>query len=122
GGVARLIAPPQCWEAAAPGLAVGDTIARATDRLQEAVDRTGMVRVQTPQAFRLDALRAAYARWSGVAPTDETTVLRAADMNVAVVEGDPALEKLTTPADFQRAEEWLSSRLVPRTGMGFDVH
>jgi 2-C-methyl-D-erythritol 4-phosphate cytidylyltransferase/2-C-methyl-D-erythritol 2,4-cyclodiphosphate synthase len=38
------------------------------------------------------------------------------------VEGDPALEKLTTPGDFRRAEEWLAGRLAPRTGMGFDVH
>jgi 2-C-methyl-D-erythritol 4-phosphate cytidylyltransferase/2-C-methyl-D-erythritol 2,4-cyclodiphosphate synthase len=43
-------------------------------------------------------------------------------MRVAAVEGDPALEKLTTPADFQRAEQWLAGRFVTRTGMGFDVH
>jgi len=55
-------------------------------------------------------------------PTDETSVLRAAGLGVAAVEGDPALDKLTTPADFRRAEEWLAGRLVSRTGMGFDVH
>jgi 2-C-methyl-D-erythritol 4-phosphate cytidylyltransferase/2-C-methyl-D-erythritol 2,4-cyclodiphosphate synthase len=49
-------------------------------------------------------------------------VLRAAGRKVAVVEGDPMLEKLTTAADWQRAEDWHRSRLVPRTGMGFDVH
>ena len=32
------------------------------------------------------------------------------------------LENLTTVADWQRAEASLASRLVPRTGMGFDVH
>ena len=118
----RLVASLEFFEGAAPTLPVGDTLARANDRLQEPVDRTGMVRVQTPQAFRLDALRQAYARWTGSAPTDETTVMRAANMEVAVVAGDPALEKLTTPADFDRADQWLASRLVPRTGMGFDVH
>ena len=45
-----------------------------------------------------------------------------AGLKVATVEGDPMLEKLTTPADWERAEAILSSRLVPRTGMGFDVH
>jgi 2-C-methyl-D-erythritol 4-phosphate cytidylyltransferase/2-C-methyl-D-erythritol 2,4-cyclodiphosphate synthase len=78
--------------------------------------------VQTPQAFRLDLLRQAYAQWQGAAPTDETTVLRAAGMKVAAVEGDPALDKLTLPADFQRAEQWLAGRFSPRAGMGFDVH
>jgi 2-C-methyl-D-erythritol 4-phosphate cytidylyltransferase/2-C-methyl-D-erythritol 2,4-cyclodiphosphate synthase len=32
------------------------------------------------------------------------------------------LEKLTTAADWHRAEERQNARLVPRTGMGFDVH
>jgi 2-C-methyl-D-erythritol 4-phosphate cytidylyltransferase / 2-C-methyl-D-erythritol 2,4-cyclodiphosphate synthase len=120
--VDRLIAQLEFFEGAAPVLPVGDTLARAGDQLEEPVDRTGLVRIQTPQAFRLDALRRAYASWSGNAPTDETTVMRAAGMDVGVVAGDPALEKLTTPRDFTRAEEWLASRLIPRTGMGFDVH
>jgi 2-C-methyl-D-erythritol 4-phosphate cytidylyltransferase / 2-C-methyl-D-erythritol 2,4-cyclodiphosphate synthase len=120
--VDRLLASLEFCEGATPVLPVGDTVARATDRLNEPVDRTGLVRVQTPQAFRLDALRQAYAAWAGSAPTDETTVIRAAGMDVAAVVGDPALEKLTTLADFERAEEWLASRLIPRTGIGFDVH
>lgn len=118
----RLIAPLEFFEGAAPVLPVGDTVARATDRLNDLVDRTDLVRVQTPQAFRLQVIREAYAAWSGPAPTDETTVLRSAGMQVAAVAGDPSLEKITTPADFARAEEWLASRMVPRTGMGFDVH
>lgn len=120
--VDRLLASLEFFEGAAPVLPVGDTLARGAERLDELVDRTGLVRVQTPQAFQIGALRDAYAVWSGTAPTDETTVLRAAGMSVAAVEGDPALEKLTTAADFQRAEQWLGGRLVSRTGMGFDVH
>ena len=120
--VDRLIAQLEFFEGAAPVLPVSDTIARASDRLGDPVDRSGMVRVQTPQAFQLDALRRAYASWSGETPTDETTVLRAAGMIVATVDGDPALEKLTTAGDFRRAEELLSAKLVARTGTGFDVH
>ena len=118
----RLLSSLEFHEGAAPVLHVGDTLARVGDTLGDAVDRKGLARVQTPQAFRLGALRAAYERWTGPSPTDETTVVRAAGMKVAAVEGDPALEKLTLPADFERAEQWLSGRLVPRTGMGFDVH
>ncbi len=120
--VDRLIAALEFFEGAAPVLAVGDTLARLGETLGEPVDRTGLVRVQTPQAFRLGALRHAYGSWQGPSPTDETSVLRAAGMTVATVEGDPALDKLTTRADFDRAEEWLGGRLSPRTGMGFDVH
>lgn len=118
----RLIASLEFYEGAAPVLPIGDTLARIDDVLGEPVDRSGLARVQTPQAFRLASLRTAYGRWSGPAPTDETTVARAAGMKVAIVEGDPSLEKLTFPADFERAEQWLAGRLRPRTGMGFDVH
>jgi 2-C-methyl-D-erythritol 4-phosphate cytidylyltransferase/2-C-methyl-D-erythritol 2,4-cyclodiphosphate synthase len=118
----RLLASLEFYEGAAPVVPVGDTLARVSDNLDEPIDRDGLVRVQTPQAFRLDRLRTAYELWSGPSPTDETTVVRAAGMRVAVVEGDPALEKLTLPTDFDRAEQWLAGRLSPRTGMGFDVH
>jgi 2-C-methyl-D-erythritol 4-phosphate cytidylyltransferase/2-C-methyl-D-erythritol 2,4-cyclodiphosphate synthase len=117
----RLVASLEFFDGAAPVLAVGDTLAKAGDSLDEPVDRSGLVRVQTPQAFRLEALCQAYAQYRG-SPTDETTVLRAAGMNVAAVAGDPALDKLTTNADFERAEQWLAGQLTPRTGMGFDVH
>jgi 2-C-methyl-D-erythritol 4-phosphate cytidylyltransferase/2-C-methyl-D-erythritol 2,4-cyclodiphosphate synthase len=122
GVIDRLLPPLEFFDGAAPVLPVGDTLSRAGERLLEPVDRSGLVRVQTPQAFRLDSLRQAYADWSGETPTDETTVARAAGLAVAAVEGDPMLEKLTTAADLRRAEEWLAGRTVPRTGMGFDVH
>jgi 2-C-methyl-D-erythritol 4-phosphate cytidylyltransferase/2-C-methyl-D-erythritol 2,4-cyclodiphosphate synthase len=120
--VDRLIASLEFFEGSAPVLPVGDTLMRVSNQLEEPVDRSGLARVQTPQAFQLAALRQAYERWTGATPTDETTVLRAAGMRVAAVEGDPALEKITSAADFQRAEQWLTGRLTPRTGMGFDVH
>ena len=118
----RLLASLEFFDGAAPVLPVGDTLARTGKTLEEAVDRSGLARVQTPQAFRVSALRSGYERWTGNAPTDETTVLRAAGMTVAAVEGDPRLDKLTLPVDFSRAEQWLAGRLIPRTGMGFDVH
>jgi 2-C-methyl-D-erythritol 4-phosphate cytidylyltransferase/2-C-methyl-D-erythritol 2,4-cyclodiphosphate synthase len=90
-----------------------------TTREGAPVDREALVRVQTPQAFRLDAIRAAHAAWTGGEPTDDAQVARAAGLDVVLVEGDPALEKLTYEADFVRAE---AARLAPRTGTGFDVH
>jgi len=120
--VDRLLASLEFFDGAAPVLPVGDTLARIEEGIGEAVDRSGLGRVQTPQAFRLGALKSAYELWSGPSPTDETTVLRAAGMKVAAVEGDAALEKLTLPGDFERAEQWLAGRFSPRTGLGFDVH
>ena len=119
----RLVAALEFHEGAAPVLAVSDTLAKAAGDLGEAVDRSGLVRVQTPQAARTAALRQAYAAWNGAeAPTDETTVLRAAGMRVATVAGAAELDKITTTEDFERAERWLAGAMIPRTGMGFDVH
>lgn len=103
-------------DGAIPALPVVDTL---TTRAGEQVDRDTLVRVQTPQAFRLDVIRAAHAAWQGEEPTDDAQVARAAGLDVAWIEGDPALEKLTYEADFARAE---TTRLAPRTGSGFDVH
>jgi len=122
GVIDRLVASLEFHDGAAPVLPVGDTLARGADNIDELVDRSNLLRVQTPQAFRTEALRRAYGAWSGEAPTDETTVLRAAGMAVASVAGDPALEKLTTDADWTRAEQWVAGMLVPSTGLGFDVH
>jgi 2-C-methyl-D-erythritol 4-phosphate cytidylyltransferase / 2-C-methyl-D-erythritol 2,4-cyclodiphosphate synthase len=120
--VDRLLAPLEFFDGAAPVLAVGDTLARAADTLGEAVDRRDMVRVQTPQAFRLGALRSAYDKWSGDTPTDETTVARAKSASVVTFSraGSPWTAATLRPA--ARAQEWLASRMTPRTGMGFDVH
>lgn len=118
----RLLSSLEFFEGAAPVLPIADTLARVGESLGDPVDRTAMVRVQTPQAFRLADLKSAYDRWRGPSPTDETSVVRAAGMKVAGVEGDPALDKLTLQSDFDRAEQWLAGRLRPCTGMGFDVH
>jgi 2-C-methyl-D-erythritol 4-phosphate cytidylyltransferase/2-C-methyl-D-erythritol 2,4-cyclodiphosphate synthase len=122
GVIGRLLDALQRSDGAVPALPIADTLARADTMLGEPIDRAGAVRVQTPQAFRLQALRQAYDRWTGEAPTDEATVARAAGLTVAAVEGDPMLDKLTTAADWMRAESTQDARLVSRTGMGFDVH
>ena len=112
----RLLDALESHDGAVPALPVVDTL---TTRDGEQIDRDRLVRVQTPQAFRLDAIRAAHATWTGEEPTDDAQVARAAGLDVVLVEGDPALEKLTYEADFARAE---ASRLVSWTGSGFDVH
>lgn len=112
----RLLGALDAHDGAVPALPVVDTLAR---RDGEAVSREALVRVQTPQAFRYDAIVSAHAAWTGGEATDDAQVARAAGLDVAFVEGDSGLEKLTYDADFRRAEAAL---LSPRVGFGFDVH
>jgi 2-C-methyl-D-erythritol 4-phosphate cytidylyltransferase/2-C-methyl-D-erythritol 2,4-cyclodiphosphate synthase len=118
----RLLDALECHDGAVPVLAIADTIAKARGTVDAMVDRTALVRIQTPQAFHVEDLLYAYGEAGKRAPTDESTVMVEAGLKVATVEGDPMLDKLTTPADWVRAEASLAARLVSRTGMGFDVH
>jgi 2-C-methyl-D-erythritol 4-phosphate cytidylyltransferase/2-C-methyl-D-erythritol 2,4-cyclodiphosphate synthase len=108
---------------AVPVLPVADSLARGGQTLGDTVSRDGLVRVQTPQAFDFAAILAAHRSWSGSADCgDDAQVARAAGLDVAMVEGDSRLEKLTYASDFAQAELRLAGRMTTRTGMGFDVH
>jgi 2-C-methyl-D-erythritol 4-phosphate cytidylyltransferase/2-C-methyl-D-erythritol 2,4-cyclodiphosphate synthase len=121
--VDRLLATLANHAGAVPVLTVVDTIVRVDAMLGEIVPRDALRRVQTPQAFRLEAIRTAHASWpKNCEATDDAQMMRAAGQDVAIVEGSAMLEKLTFPADFAAAEQHLSGRLVSRTGLGFDVH
>ena len=118
----RLLAALDGSDGAVPVLPVADTLAMGSGTLESSVDRKNLLRVQTPQAFHVEDLIYAYEEAGRASATDESTVMLAAGLKVATVEGDPMLEKLTTHADWNRAEAILASRMVCRTGMGFDVH
>ncbi|MDQ8754787.1 bifunctional 2-C-methyl-D-erythritol 4-phosphate cytidylyltransferase/2-C-methyl-D-erythritol 2,4-cyclodiphosphate synthase [Sphingosinicella sp. LHD-64] len=109
-------------QAAVPALPVVDTLARTDGRLGDTIARDGLVRVQTPQAFRFAAILKAHSAWNGGEATDDAQVARAAGIGVAMVEGAAELEKLTYEADLARAEARLAAALTSRTGLGFDVH
>ncbi|GAA4740019.1 bifunctional 2-C-methyl-D-erythritol 4-phosphate cytidylyltransferase/2-C-methyl-D-erythritol 2,4-cyclodiphosphate synthase [Sphingomonas daechungensis] len=120
--VERLLAALEQADGSVPVLPVADTLASGGQFLEAPVDRRNLFRVQTPQAFHVEDLIHAYQEAGGASATDESTVMLSAGLKVATVEGDPMLEKLTMRADWERAEAILASRLVSRTGMGFDVH
>jgi 2-C-methyl-D-erythritol 4-phosphate cytidylyltransferase/2-C-methyl-D-erythritol 2,4-cyclodiphosphate synthase len=118
----RLLDALGSHDGAVPVLSVADTLAKARGTIDAMVDRSAIVRVQTPQAFHVEDLLYAYDEAGKRAPTDESTVMVEAGLKVATVEGDAMLDKLTGPADWDRAEASLAARLVSRTGVGFDVH
>lgn len=108
---------------AVPVLPVADTLARGSEGLGDVVDRAGLYRVQTPQGFDFGAILRAHREWDDVMEaTDDAQILRAAGLDVAMVEGDAMLEKLTYAADFAAVEPRLAGLCETRTGMGYDVH
>jgi 2-C-methyl-D-erythritol 4-phosphate cytidylyltransferase/2-C-methyl-D-erythritol 2,4-cyclodiphosphate synthase len=107
---------------AAPALPIYDALWRGEGTTVEAVDRTHLWRVQTPQAFRSEVIRAAYARSGLGAFADDIAVARAAGAEVRLIAGDPRLMKLTVAEDFAVLESLLSALRTPCVGSGFDAH
>jgi 2-C-methyl-D-erythritol 4-phosphate cytidylyltransferase/2-C-methyl-D-erythritol 2,4-cyclodiphosphate synthase len=101
-----------------------DTVKRAgaDGAITATLPRDEIFLAQTPQAFRLDVLRAALAQ-AGDA-TDEAALAEQAGHVVRVVDGDPRNLKITTPDDLSTAERLLGSASVPmlRIGNGYDLH
>ncbi len=109
--------------AAAPGLVVTDALWRIEDGMVAAApSREGLVRAQTPQGFRFDAILAAHRAHDGPPAADDVAVARAAGLAVTVVPGHEDNLKITGAQDFARAERILGCDMDVRTGNGFDVH
>ncbi len=113
---------------AVPVMPMVDTLARSEGEIMgAAVDRAVVMRVQTPQAFRLTELRRAHAAWSGEAVTDDAQIVRAAGMPVVMVAGSGMLEKITLPGDIERVQQVMAGSSTMTSwrhaaGSGYDVH
>jgi 2-C-methyl-D-erythritol 4-phosphate cytidylyltransferase len=95
------------FDGAVPALPIADTLKRVQDGVvAETVDRDRLVAAQTPQAFLAPALRRAFAANLSDA-TDCASLVERSGGRVSVVEGDPRLLKVTTPADLPIVESWL---------------
>lgn len=90
-------------DGAVPGLPVVDTIKfiSSDNVVISTPDRSQIVAVQTPQAFRANILRVAHS--SNPESTDDATLVETNGGRVLIVHGDPLNRKLTTPEDLNWA-------------------
>lgn len=94
---------------------LADTLKTATDgpggvRVAATVDRSDKWLAQTPQMFRLGALRRALEQ-VGAAATDEASAMEAMGLHPRLVPGGAQNFKVTYPDDFALAEAVLAQRL-----------
>jgi 2-C-methyl-D-erythritol 4-phosphate cytidylyltransferase len=92
-------------DGAVPGIAVTDTVKRidAHNVVVDTPPREALVAVQTPQAFRASALRAAHA--AGREATDDASLVESCGGRVVVVAGEPTNRKITSLDDLTWARE-----------------
>jgi 2-C-methyl-D-erythritol 4-phosphate cytidylyltransferase len=121
---ARPLVAPELFRRTLDALADADcaiAAARVTDTVKEAgpdgrvvatLDRSRLWAIQTPQAFRRDALERALDVPDDVlaAATDDAWLVERSGGSVRVVESSPANLKVTTPHDLQVAALLLSER------------
>lgn len=94
-------------DGAVPGLPVTDTVKRVVEDpsgqriVLDTPDRSGLVAVQTPQAFRASVLRAAHS--SAGEGTDDAALVEEHGGRVVVVDGETRNRKITAPADLDWA-------------------
>ena len=122
---ARPLVTPDHFRAALAALADADcavAAARVTDTVKEAgqdrlvvatLDRSRLWAIQTPQAFRREALERALEAGDEVLAqaTDDAWLVERTGGTVRVVESTPANLKVTTPHDLAIAEHLLADRL-----------
>lgn len=119
--IARLLDALVSQSGAIPVLPVVDSLALASEDglMAGKAQRESLRRVQTPQAFRYDAILAAHRSWTGATDAgDDAQVLVASSGSVALVEGDERLKKITFAEDFVDTAKPAAFRI----GQGYDVH
>jgi 2-C-methyl-D-erythritol 4-phosphate cytidylyltransferase len=79
--------------------------------IKATIPRASIVMAQTPQAFRYEILKKAFADAAadGFVGTDEASLIERAGLPVVVVMGSPRNIKITTPADMDLAEFYLKT-------------
>lgn len=110
----RVVRAAHSYGAAIPGVPVKDTVKAVQGGLVLATpDRNTLRAVQTPQAFDLELLKAAFVKvqQEGLAVTDESSAVEMLGMSVKVVEGSENNIKITTPLDLKIAEMLLEEAL-----------
>jgi 2-C-methyl-D-erythritol 4-phosphate cytidylyltransferase len=113
------------YEAAIAGVPAIDTV-KQVDRTADGavviatVPRERMVLAQTPQGFRLGLLKKAFeeAAADGFMGTDEASLIERSGSAVHVVMGSPRNMKITTPADLELAEFFLSQETRRKESLG----
>ena len=103
-----------------PALHVADTIKRYKgDVIQETIERSDLVRAQTPQGFPASVLVAAHVGATQEF-TDDAALIQSIGGTVMMIAGEEQAMKITTAEDFERAQTYLLAHA--RTGIGSDAH
>lgn len=106
-----------------PILPIEDTVRHS----HTTIDRSSVVRVQTPQGFPFSHILNAHTHAAQtkikIPFTDDASLYEMSGHSITTVLGSPINFKITTSEDFMFADHYLSKpQSETRTGLGYDVH
>ncbi len=106
-----------------PSVSVEDTLKKCEDgKVIDTVDRSKMIRAQTPQGFIFNEILKCHSKLKGHNFTDDAAIREYLCDEVITVDGSQLNFKVTTEEDFERAERIMSIKHKTMIGQGFDVH
>ena len=102
--------------AAIVGIVPVDTVKQVhRNKIRQTIPRERLILAQTPQVFRFDLLKSAFAkaREDGFAGTDESSLVERLDqVEVSVVPGSDRNMKITKPSDMDLARLFLAEEMT----------
>ncbi len=112
--IEKSIKTAQSSGAAILGVTPKDTIKTITaEQVSGTCQRSALIAVQTPQAYRYDIIMRAYrhAREKGVNATDDAALVEQIGCGIEWIQGDYFNIKITSPEDILVAETFIQSRV-----------
>jgi 2-C-methyl-D-erythritol 4-phosphate cytidylyltransferase len=114
----KVFAEAQENGAAIVGIVPVDTVKQVhRNKIRQTIPRERLILAQTPQVFRFDLLKTAFAkaREDGFAGTDESSLVERLDqVEVSVVPGSDRNLKITKPSDMDLARLFLAEEMTAR--------
>lgn len=108
--IQRCFAQAERHGAAIPVVPVHASVREVEGPRSQAVDRSKLRMVQTPQCFAVPLLRKAFELPFDPAFTDEATLVEHTGAAIALVDGEEANIKITAPVDLRVAEALMTRR------------
>lgn len=93
---------------AIPAVPVVDSLREVKENINSAVNRDTFKIIQTPQVFKTELIKKAFATAKGNNFSDDATVLESYGHSINLTEGNRENIKITTPADLKIAEALFS--------------
>lgn len=110
--IKKIFAEAQQNGNAVPCVPLNDSIRQVNGTQNKAVNRNDYRLIQTPQCFKVSALKSAFQKYQAMEFTDEASLMEIAGETIHLIEGETENFKITSPFDLSQAEIFFNQKFV----------